>query len=359
MNGKELLTRLAHEKMPDPDQVRNQIHACEETREVLAFAAARGSFLRRLRWRTAVLIAAASLIFAGAATAVGIAIYDRIDRVDVGGGAELVLLPYDCPEAQEYQRSQLSFMVPLFVNPNTTDEMHWVGALSDAEDARRLNDELAKKLFLADGSPFPYDFIVGDSGGFFRGNARGHVLFDANGNEIYAILAWQHGSDPFTLSIQTVPQMDERQAWEIRNASLEHALYVLGAEFALPTVDEDLFNAPTFHVLNFYSFRRVQVRYLDQSGPDNRYSSRDIVINIEPLRDDGTVPFTRTVLGTAEVLEVAGTTVYRITSGSGHMRRADYVWSHNGLAFELYPPTGWGSEFTEEQIYDLIAEMLR
>ena len=360
MNGKDFLNRLAREKMPDPEQTRDQVRTRYEAEGVAS--AQHGSFFKRLQWRMAVLIAAASLIFAGAATAVGIATSERIEHVDVGGSAKIILLPYDCQEAREYIRSNLMTMSSIYISPNANSGRHFLGALTSTNDALRMNEELAGQLFLADGSLFPYVFVVG-SAGLFQGDARGHALFDANGNEIYEIIAWRIDNGPLELQIETVVHHEMRNEWENRNASFEDAVTALGVTFTLPSMVADTFHPPTFHVINLHTIRGwVQVRYIELERNNDTTSSRDIVINIEPLRTDDTNPFTHIIPGNAEALENAGTTVYRITA---YRRSPSYVWAHNGLAFELSPPSSgfmaWGSQylFTDEQIYQIIAEMLQ
>jgi len=360
MNGKEFLNKLAREKMPNIDQVRDQIHAHEEMQVALAASVPRRSFFKRLQWRTAVLITAASLIFAGAVTAVGVVMHDRVEHVDVGSPTKIVLLPYDCPEAREYAGNNIRRFAFIYISSNSDRNRNSLGLIANSHNVRLLNEELAAQLYLADGSPFPYPFMVSIGNGFYRGHARGHVLFDASGNEIYEMNVMWQGDELYQLSIQTAPQ-DDRFVQENRDASFADAVAVLGVAFTLPDVDAEQFQPPTFHTIGADGFGFVQVRFSERNSIDDAPSSRDIAINIQPQRADGEEPSARIMLGAAEILEIAGTTVYRIVDDR---RIRLYIWAHNGLAFELIPPVtgsfGRGLQhlFTDEQIYELITEML-
>ncbi|MCL2500990.1 MAG: hypothetical protein FWE90_11765 [Defluviitaleaceae bacterium] len=354
MKGNEIMNHITRDKMPDMEQVREICHT------QTAQTAWQRPSVRRLRWYTAAIITAVSLAFASTAYAVGVMIYER-SRLDTGGTWEYVFVPEDDPEYIQ-RRDDAHYGRLIYNSPNAVipwrflyDDRYFY---DEPENAAAINGMLSGKVFLADGSPFPYDLLVhgtftlpavnpewADYGPFiFEGyhiDSRGHLLYNAAGEEIGYIRAWSQHSKILRLEILTVEEYEEKEGYK---NTFEEAVAFLGREPRLPAVNTEKLNPPIFDIKSW-----VSVMYVCN---DTNLMNRSVRIHIENARGSGEIPWERSFPGAAAEYTIVNTTVFKIT---GHNYATHFIWLHDGLVYRMYPPT----DASDDWIRDVIGSLVR
>jgi len=373
MKGNKIINEMNRAKMPDIEQVREACHAAQNTAvwNTSTQSQTSGRFgLRRLRLGTAMLMATVALIFAGsAAYAVGVAvgIIGAGERLDVGGRFQYVFVPAGDPEYLE--RWDAAFhALPIFITSHTGSPWHSLFYRSDGFETRFsaaraawVNAELEGQIFLADGSPFPYDLIVEEAGQWideglgavqsYRADSRGHELYNADGEHIGIINAMEQHGVFQSVWIVTLAEHLERDGYI---NTLEEVEYALGATVRLPNRHLEDYAAPVFNASPGRSGVSAVFAPLNEDG----YLQR-IWMQFETVRTDDT-PWEHLITGQATLLEIAGNPVYQITTANGHTH---FTWEHEGIIYRLYLPFTFMYDvitpvFSNQQIYEMIAGMM-
>lgn len=388
MKGKDIIGEIARTKMPDTEQVREFCHQAQaQTTQTAPCLPAKQGF-RRLRWSTVAIAAAAMLIFAGAAYAAGAAIYERFfsfadegivvkDSFHPGGAVIYELVQPDCPEYIElWEGAIVTFNSFIYISPNayyTPGVRFGTSHRFSENEAGIINRLIAGKIFIADGSPFPYDLLVqfdselltwfrrpiysfdgdriteSDDDYLFAFDNHGHLLYNVYGEEIGAIWVSIEDGRIINVRLETITQLKAERGY---NDTFESAAEILGAELRLPTVHMEGFDPPMFRARG----SSASVIFLNASDvPFGR-----IWIAIEQTSN---TPHVRRMAAEALQVEIAGTTVTKVF---GERYATYFTWNHDGLVYRLYPPmrrcvvTGQGVfAFTDAQLYEIIESMIR
>ena len=373
MKGKEIIHEMTRAKMPDTEQVRATCHAAQREMawDTEAQSEASGRFgLRRMRLGMAVIVAAVTMLFAGTAVyALGVAvgIIGAGERLDVGGEFEYVFVAPDDPEYLAMWDDAFHSALVYVVNDPSIPWRQNPGDFSyRAERAHRINALLVGQIYTADGAPFPYDLFVPHDNPFnfegvaeiwYRMDTRGHVLHNADGEQIGSIRTWEQHDVILEMRILSLEAHIRQEAFA---NTFEDVTRLLGTSVHLPTVHLEAFNAPVFSVC-LYS--RWAVVYFVRPGTQGSYAH--IRIRFENARVGEYPLFQRIFPGTATHHIIADTDVFEI---SGNQYATYFMWEHDGIVYRLYPPycsSSWDEDgnrrfaLSDVQMYELIASMIR
>ncbi|MCL2404321.1 MAG: hypothetical protein FWC92_02110 [Defluviitaleaceae bacterium] len=353
MKGKEIITQITQETMPDIQQVRELCLAQPTPTKV---------GLRRLRLSTAAAIVAALFVFATATYAVVDWVYQR---AETGGTWDIVILPNDDYGRQLfYERTEGRIYGHPIYFALDSDNMYI--RRIDAQQAKLINQKLQGRVFMACGNVVDFDLVVPGSGiqrhlGRYVLDDRGYVLFTADGEPIGSIRV--HSTrDGELLSVEIFTMAVEEAVWSF-NSTYEEVAAAFGRDIRLPTAHMDRFIPPDF---NLTSWQVHPYDYDDamQYNAIVRFTTRELTslldvcnnemrIFIENARSEDDPPMmTMYYLGGDMIThEIAGIIVYEI---SPYGFATHFVWEYDGLSYRFNPP----STFMPFMVMDMIRSMI-
>lgn len=338
MKGKEIISYIHRDKMPDIEQVRENCHRQYVSR----------NRKKRLRLSTAVAAMVVCLLLSGIAYAV----VDYVsERLDIGGSYEFVIVPDDF-----YEREGTISLQYLYISGQPAEQQPQF----DAKTAKILNELLSNKFFTVDGATF--ELIVPVSGLFskkYRADDKGNVLYNSDGYEIGSILFESAiGSDPHSIHIWTKEEVEKQLGY---NSTHEEAVSLLGKDFRLPIIYTEGLEPPVFQLTDIeeafiinnenqellpYEVKRVQVWFGGTPG---------MSFTIERIRSENNVTTPWHIPGgVIEEFEISGTKIYKISANFGD---GFYLWVHDGLIY-MFHRVDLPDAFTEEQCEEIIASMI-
>ena len=343
MKGKDIISYIHRDKMPDIQQVRNQCIQQEIGKAKINMG--------RLRWSTAAAVLAVFLILSTTVYA-AVLIYQRLDT---RGMTEYVAM-----SAEDYQAwlSGLLHSNALYISPSGVQRFTNFWGPSDrplatwhldSAVAQQVNMMLEGRVFTNQGEPF--QLMTETQAGLttlYAADDRGYTLYCHDGKEIDTIRLWITGDgSPYRVDIYNVGDLCDRFGYTYTR---EDALQLMSG-LRFPDVyglDEPLFRVyyiPGEYLTCFHcrgemlpTIRRVVMRY--------RYVGQcwdsAFVISVEYQRADDANTCSQCIgLRETPIFEgrfrehiIAGTVVHEVIE---RRRTVRFVWQHDGLVYTLIP----------------------
>jgi len=346
MKGREIINNITQEKMPNIQQVREQI-LYQPIQAKRGFA--------RLRLSTAAAIVAALIVFASAAYAVA-----GYQRVTTGGAWDIVILPNDEYGRQIYNHRNQSRITGRTVYWALGGNMY-IGRIN-AETAQFINESLEGQIFTASGTAIDFELAVSMPGALSFGRHylydKGYTLYTADGYPVGSIILFRtEGGEPYKVYIRT--KAHEEELWGF-NSTYEEVQATLGEALRLPTAYIEIFQPPCFDLHNMRPYSqdavwRASVRYSVSVISDIfDWCQDEMRITIESVWDNGGYPiWTIYYLGGEAIAhDIAGVTVYELNLPDTALH---FMWVLDGLAYRLTPSPVFTPGQTMDVIYSMIA----
>jgi len=255
---------------------------------------------------------------------------------------------------------------PLYVNINS-DVIP--SALSTCMNQRfcsdtiiAINEMIEGKVFRANGSAFVVRDAFPGQGQYFMQDT---VLFDSYGHEI-GMICGVYTYDRQLIGIRITTREQFEAEWGYRY-SLAHVADFLWQDVYFPLLDG--FNAPRFNLMHEVptwqsgegwidvGVRAVSVRYIYTDRP---WWSTEMAIFVENVRSDDEEPLVirNYHIGSAGAiteLDIAGMAVTKIANENVVHPRYNFIWTHNNLIFNFNP----SYESTLEEAIEIVNKFLQ
>jgi len=296
-------------------------------------------------------------------TVVYAVVSNYVDRVDTGANWELVTTP---DPTKKYNLMDNYFKAPhissSWFNGVSCYSLYWVDypferdiKFIDAETAKVLSAQAEGYIFTEDGEPFDPFFPMPNMENMYWVSDMGHKLYDD---------PRARGSSQIVQICYTFADIDaEREPiifWRTidyyeESVTYEEASEFLGRPLRLPEKESLYYGSPKFLIECGKSWEtnrmteKVRVT-LDESA------KLGFLFFVSMPREDGEEPEEWLAEGAViEVLEVAGTTVYKAVQ-ENYLTR--YIWKDGELTYVFYQNPGEYKPLTDEECIEVIKSMI-